>query len=199
MEKDKQKLNGLEYEVLRNQKHLSMLQNQMVSIEKNNIVFSNDEEIFDLEEEEDELSKELESMKFTIESLEFMRDSRKQLLLQIKKMYQEAGKDLKMTETRTNFFSHLTSKRKLKCEEYSKRVIRLNQLSNYRPQLNSEILGPKFANMLEDEISVFEESRAVNEIFRHEHLIELKNEKDYQQEKAKLLQKQKEEKDKGKQ
>lgn len=42
---------------------------------------------------------------------------------------------------------------------------------------SSERLGPKFQDLLYDELSIFEENRAVREIFKHEEELEREKER----------------------
>lgn len=44
-------------------------------------------------------------------------------------------------------------------------------------RFSSERLGPKFQDLLNDELSIFEENRAVREIFKHEEELEKEKER----------------------
>lgn len=58
-------------------------------------------------------------------------------------------------------------------------------------------MGPKFTDLLNDELSIFEEGRAVREIFRHEEELEKEQERREEEEKRAEFQRQKAKRDKG--
>lgn len=64
-------------------------------------------------------------------------------------------------------------------------------------KFNTDLLGPKFTDLLNDELSIFEEARAVREIFKHEEELEKENEMKNEEEKRAELLKLRAKKEKG--
>jgi len=130
----------------------------------------------------------------------------------VKKKCTEITDELKEKNSKYNMYSNSKKKREEKKSEllrnvlssffFSVNLFALNhQISKYSQSIekfSTDRLGPKFTDLLNDELSIFEEGRAVREIFRHEEELEQEKERKEEEDKRAELLKQKAKRDKGK-
>ena len=91
-------------------------------------------------------------------------------------------------------------KKKIKKKPKNSNFIKKKKISKYNQsteKFSTDRLGPRFTDLLSDELSIFEEGRAVREIFKHEEELEKEQERKEEEERRAELLRQKQKRDKG--
>jgi len=179
LQNEQKKFNQITYDIIQKGKTLKQLLTQDTDLEKKLV----DTSLLQITQEE--RKKEVEEMEVKIEVEEYrnkclvhMKQLKKELLLSIKKKYLQK-KDIHDTwnENVDRFVREAENDKLL----YTKKKLQAKDLRR-KNGAKDNIIDPEFEELLEDEMSEFEERRNIREMFKHEKIIEEEHAHDKEEE-----------------
>ncbi|EAS04859.1 hypothetical protein TTHERM_00469080 (macronuclear) [Tetrahymena thermophila SB210] len=161
LNKDQKEYNQIKYEIEQRQKQLNAIKNQIENLRH---VFSTEEEkqkLYDQDQLYQDYDQKYEDEQMVFMSLKHMMQTRKKLLLEEKERSEKMYAEYKGLVSLASGYEEQVLKGQQKHNTLQKKI------SHYS-SLNAFNLNPRFQELLEDELSEFEDKNALHEIFKHE-------------------------------
>jgi len=169
LQNEQKKFNQTTYDIIQKGKTLKQLLTQDADLDRKLVDTSN------LQIEQEEKKKNLEEMEVKIEVEEYrnkclvhMKQLKKELLLSIKKKYLQKKDVYDVWSENVDRFVREAENDKLL---YTKKKLQAKDLRK-KNGAKDNVIDPEFEELLENEMSEFEERRNIREIFKHEKIIE---------------------------